>query len=274
VALIENNVRFGAASEFSGYQVLPPAKPSDLPLPAVLLIQEAWGVDSHIRSVARRLAAAGYAVLAPDLFAKDGRRLPGLEAEAMEAAKNWMETLPAGAWQDPAKRAEILASAGEEGRRAAATLEKLFGGLQSNRDYHLQVLLAGAQYLETGIPEAKGGKMASLGFCMGGSLSAELATRLPRLSGAVLFYGSSPERGRLSLVSCPVLGFYGGTDARVNAGIPAFEQGMREEGKRLEVHILKGAGHAFLNETRASFHPAAARTAWARMLGFLNEALA
>jgi carboxymethylenebutenolidase len=272
--LVEQDIRYGDASRFSGFQVVPPTKSTDLPLPSVLLIQEAWGVDEHIRSVARRLASAGYAVLAPDLFAKDGRRFPGLEADALAEAKQWMDTLPVGAWQDPVKRAEALAASGELGKRAAATLEKLFGGGLSNRDWQIQALEAGLTVLERDIPAARGGKRATVGFCMGGTLSAELATRVPGLSGAVVFYGSAPERSRLGAVACPILGFFGESDTRVNAGLPAFEQGMKEEGKSLEVHVLKGAGHAFLNETRASFHPAAARASWARMLGFLNEVLA
>jgi carboxymethylenebutenolidase len=271
MALAVQDIRFGEDSAFSGYQALPPSRPQDLPLPAILLIQEAWGVDSHIRAVAQRLAAAGYAVLAPDLFARKGVRAAGLEAEALEQAKTWMETLPPGAWMDPAKRAAAIAEGGEAGKRAGATLEFLFGKALGDRDGHLQVLLAGLDYLEHGLAEARGGKRASMGFCMGGGLSAELATRVPSLSGAVVFYGGVPDRSRLAAIACPILGFYGETDTRLTAGLPAFEQGMREEGKSLELHVFKGAGHAFLNDTRSSFHPGAARLAWGRLLGFLSD---
>ena len=60
------------------------------PLPAVLVIQEAWGVDEHIMDVARRVATAGYLTLAPDLYAPGGERPPPLRAERMEAVKRFL----------------------------------------------------------------------------------------------------------------------------------------------------------------------------------------
>lgn len=271
MALIEQEPRFGKDSEFSGFLALPPTHAQDLPLPGIILIQEAWGVDGHIRSMARRLASAGYAVLAPDLFARKGVRFAGLEAEALEHAKNWMESLPTGSWMDPAKRAAAIAAGGDAGKRAGATMDFLFGKALGDREGHMQALLAGLDFLDTGLPETEGGKRASVGFCMGGALSAELATRVPGLSGAVVFYGSAPERAKFAAISCPILGFFGETDTRVNAGLPAFVEGMHQEGKKLEVHVLKGAGHAFLNETRASFHPAAARQSWAACSDFCRK---
>ena len=58
--------------ELTGYLARP--ERAQGPLPGVLVIQEAWGVDAHIEDVTRRFAAAGYLALAPDLFSEGGKR--------------------------------------------------------------------------------------------------------------------------------------------------------------------------------------------------------
>jgi carboxymethylenebutenolidase len=267
-------VRFGPHESYQALLALPPHPDAARPLPAVLLIQEAWGVDEHMADLAHRLAAAGYAVLAPDLFAPQGRRKPGLEAEPVAAAKAWMEQLPPGAWMDPAKREAAVAAGGEAAQRASATLGLIFGSLGPDQQIHLDILQSGLAYLREDQPATAGGRVVSVGFCMGGSLSGQLACLDPALAGSVIFYGSAPERGKLAAIACPVLAMYGETDTRLTAGLPDFEKGMAEEGKDLEVQVFPGAGHAFLNDTRASFHAAAARQAWARLLGFLAGVLA
>ena len=78
------------------------------PLPAVVVIQEAWGVDEHIMDVARRVATAGYLALAPDLYAAGGERPQPLRAERMEAVKRFVNSMPPGAWTDSRARQEAL----------------------------------------------------------------------------------------------------------------------------------------------------------------------
>jgi len=94
-------VRFGADKKFSGLLVLPPHAPESRPLPSVVLIQEAWGVDGHIEDVAHRLAGAGYVALAPDLYSEGGVRGKGLEPDHVAEAKVWMDSQPPGNWMDP-----------------------------------------------------------------------------------------------------------------------------------------------------------------------------
>ena len=72
MALKTEWVRYGSRS---GYFAMP--ERAATPLPAVVVIQEIWGVEEHIEDVTRRIAAAGYAALAPDIFSENGeRRLP------------------------------------------------------------------------------------------------------------------------------------------------------------------------------------------------------
>lgn len=267
-------VRFGPGHKYSGLLVVPPHPPEARPLPGLVLIQEAWGVDRHIRDLAHRFAGSGYVVLAPDLYSEDGTRQAGLEADRIDEAKAWMDSQPPGAWMDPERRKQALA-AEEAGKaaRVSGTLDAIFSGIQKNRDYHLAVVEAAAAWLRKDCEATRGGRVAGIGFCMGGGLAGQLAVRDPALAGAVIFYGQAPEPGQVAAIACPVLGLYGENDPRTNASVGPFEQAMRAAGKPLEIHVLAGAGHAFLNDTRSNFHAAAARKAMARTLGFLNEVL-
>ena len=87
-----------------------------------------------------------------------------------------------------------------------------------------------------------------VGFCWGGGVSFTHATYAPSLGAAVVFYGVSPNTETLSMVKAPVLGLYGGSDARVNATIPAADTALRAIGKTYSPHIFAGAGHGFLRQ--------------------------
>ena len=76
-------------------------------LPGILVIQEIWGVDEHIRDVTERLARAGYLVLAPDLYAW-GERPPELAPERIQGAKRFLDTIPPQQWGDREARARAL----------------------------------------------------------------------------------------------------------------------------------------------------------------------
>jgi dienelactone hydrolase len=71
------------------------------PLPAIVVILEAWGVDDHIRDIARRAATAGYVALAPDLYAIGSERPEVLRPERVEDVKAFINTMPPAAWGDP-----------------------------------------------------------------------------------------------------------------------------------------------------------------------------
>ena len=89
-----------------GYRAKPGAATD--PMPAVIVIQEAWGVDEHIMDVTRRVATAGYLALAPDLYAVGGERPEPLTPERMAALKAFVNTMPRGAWTDSRAREEAL----------------------------------------------------------------------------------------------------------------------------------------------------------------------
>ncbi len=123
---------------------------------------------------------------------------------------------------------------------------------------------------------AASGKVASVGFCWGGSMSFSYATLQPKLDGAVVYYGSSPaDPASCAKISAPVLGLYGADDARVNATIPAAEAEMKELGKSYATNLYEGAGHGFLRQQsgRDGANRKAAEKAWATTLAFLRERL-
>lgn len=118
-------------------------------------------------------------------------------------------------------------------------------------------------------------RVASMGWCMGGGYSLQLALLEPKLAASIIYYGRlATEESALQKIRGPVLGFFGGQDR----GIPVeqvreFETQLKLLGKKVEVHIYPGAGHAFANETGPSYNARAAWDAWAKMLAFLAEHL-
>ncbi len=250
------------ARAFTAYRVRPAA--ADGPQPAVLVIQEAWGVDAHIQDMAERLATAGYLTLAPDLYSVGDRR-PELAPERVAAVKEFLETVPPAVWSDPAAREQALSELPvDEGERISGTMAVLFGGLDPRQ--HLPALDDAFGALRD--DAACDGHIGAVGWCMGGGLSARLACREPRLDAAVVFYGSAPPADEIPAIACPVLGFYGADDTRISATVPDLAQTMARAGVAFEHHIYPGAPHAFFNDTRRSYRAGAARDAWARCLTF------
>jgi carboxymethylenebutenolidase len=245
-------------------------KPAGAALPAVVLVQEIWGVDEFIRDVAGRFAAAGYLAVAPDLYSLGGRRPPELDEQRVLAAKRFLDSVPPSSWWDDAARTEALAALPDPQREA---LTATFSHLLAPPDKPAQVAMLrdAVDFVrrDTGCT----GRVASVGFCFGGALSALLACAEPELDAAVVFYGVSPAPEAVAGLSCPVLGFYGSEDPHVTGTVPAFAEAVRAAGKQFEWHVYHGAGHAFFNDTRRAYDVAAARQAWARTLTFLAEHL-
>jgi len=259
-------VQFGS---HAGYLAWP--ERAALPLPAVVVIPEIWGLNAHIEDVARRLALAGYAALAPDIFWEGEGRPAVLQSERVLEVQAFMNSLPPAAWADPAMRSAALAALPETERlRVEASHGVLFAN-PGKLDRMTPGLRAAVRYLKTECPASLGQPVACVGFCMGGGLSALLACEEPELAGAAIFYGSAPPLERVPRIACPVVGFYGALDARINAGLPAFAQAMEAAGKSFEHHVYPGAAHAFFNDDRASYEVRAARGSYTRLLEFLER---
>lgn len=267
MGLITEWIHYGKNGEFSGYAA---RMDSTAKAPAIIIIQEIWGVDEHIQDVTRRFAQAGYVAFAPDLYTDNGHKSEELQDDRIEEVKRFMDTLPPAGWSNQQDREDALNRLPEPERtRVSETFHRVFFGRDMEK--FMEILLAASSFLRNKFPPAQGQGVSALGFCMGGALAAIMAGKDPQLSGAVIFYGSAPSEELIPAIQCPVIGFYGQLDPRITDAVPAFAESMKENGKLFESHVYEGAHHAFFNDTRSSYHSGAARDAYLRALEFLHK---
>lgn len=126
-------------------------------------------------------------------------------------------------------------------------------------------------------PQVDADRVASLGFCFGGTQSMYMGTRNPELAAVVIFYGSGPiqEAAQLGVMreAGPVLGIYGEEDR----GIPVeqvrnFENALNSRDIDNTITIYPGVGHAFVKSDTYQAG-GAPQQAWDQMVGFLREKL-
>jgi len=238
-ALREREVAFGRLHTLEG----------DAARPGLVLVHDVWGRTEHSRTLGRKLARAGFAVLELDLYramadprvADPGERIRSLDDAAvladMDAAAAWL--------------------AGE--------------------------------------PVCRGRRVGVIGVCMGGTFALLAACRSTRFAASAPFYGLvsydhgmhvGPEgRDRLkkpaSPIECapalrmPLLANFGREDGFVpESDVDALEAALAKSAVAHRVVRHAGAGHAFLNETRAdAYRPELAARALADAAAFLHEAL-
>ncbi len=119
-------------------------------------------------------------------------------------------------------------------------------------------------------------KIGSIGWCMGGGLSLQLAVHEPKLADCVVNYGAMPtDAGDIQKIKAPVLGNFGAEDQGIPpSAVEKFEKAMQAANKPIDVKIYEGAGHAFENpNNKLGYRPEAAEDAWSRTLNFLNKTL-
>ncbi|SDL98164.1 YghX family hydrolase [Aliiruegeria lutimaris] len=121
--------------------------------------------------------------------------------------------------------------------------------------------------------EGSTGKVGAVGFCYGGGVCNALAVAYPNMAASVPFYGRQPDAADVPAIQAPLLLHYGELDERVNAGWPAYEAALKENGKSFEGHIYAGANHGFHNDTTPRYDEAAATLAWERTLAHFEKHL-
>lgn len=217
------------------------ALPEGPPRGAIVVLQEIFGVNSHIRAVTERFAARGFAALAPALFQR-------LEPDTDSDTGMGVEL---GYTSDDMKAGIAL----------KARAEALRGeGVQAD-------VRAAVDWLAA----STGQKVAVVGFCWGGLLAWRAACTLPQLSAAVCYYGGGmtqpAERSRQP--GCPVMAHFGRQDHVISVdSVQAFSQAQPQA--RV---FLYDADHGFNCDQRASYDDAAALSARDRSLAFLDECL-
>ena len=124
--------------------------------------------------------------------------------------------------------------------------------------------------------EATTRKVGVVGFCMGGALALDTATKNANVSACVVFYGGHPKvKPDLPKLQSPVLSISGDRDSSVTPQVVRnLEQQLKSLGKQVDVIIYPGADHAFFNDTRPTvFQPEAASDAWQHTIDFFNKHL-
>jgi len=181
--------------------------------PAVVVIHEIFGLSDWARSMADELAEAGYIAIAPDLLSGMGPDGGGT------SAYSGRDAVVKAVWSLPPKQVTADLNA------VTAYVSKL---------------------------PACNGKVAVAGFCWGGGQTFRFATNNKGIKAAFVFYGTGPTREEdMARINCPVYGFYGGNDARVDATIAKSAELMKKTGKNYEPVTYESAGHGFMRAGEA-----------------------
>ncbi|MCI0456163.1 MAG: dienelactone hydrolase family protein [Gemmataceae bacterium] len=205
------------------------------PFPAIVVIQEWWGLNDNIKDNAKKLAAKGFVCLAPDLYR-------GKVATEMKTASALAKNLPA--------------------------------------DRAVRDLKASVDHLAK-LPNVEKGKIGSIGWCMGGGYSLQLALNDPRVKACVICYGRVvTDPAKLEPIKATILGIFGVEDKGIPAAtVREFEKALRKAGgKSWAIHIFNGAGHGFMRPGTSDMpNPAhremQTREAWQQIERFFEEQL-
>ena len=141
---------------------------------------------------------------------------------------------------------------------------------RAKRDLHAAFEFLSAQ------PNVKKDRIGSIGWCMGGGYSLDVALHEPTLAAAVINYGHlATDTDAIKKINAPILGSFGGQDHGITPDdVHKFETSMKQLGKRIDVKIYDDAGHAFENPgNKDGYRAADAADAWARTVSFLGETL-
>ena len=201
-------------------------------LPGLLVFQEAFGVNPHIRDVTQRFAKQGYVAIAPELFHRTG---PGFEGayDNFPACQPHMQALPPDGLVNDARAA--------------------FDWLQKS-------------------PRVLPNCTASVGFCMGGRVSFLANSALPLKAAISFYGGgiAPPLLPRAPQIHAPMLFFWGGLDKHIPPEqIRSVVDAMKEAKKTYMNVEFSDADHGFFCDARASYKETAAQQAWDLSLRFL-----
>jgi carboxymethylenebutenolidase len=238
MSLVERDVTFrSGADDIPAFSAAPTAQPQA----AVIIIHEIWGLNAHIRDVARRFARQGYLALAPDLFSREGA--PQFE---------------------PSDRKSLLEFL------AAVPDRRIIGDLQAAIEY---LTAQGAQKIGS-IGFCMGGLYSYLLACKSEKLDAAVD-----FYGRIVYQQLSDNKPESPLdlapqLKCPLLCNFGEEDASIpQSDVQKLREKLQGSAQPWTINVYPGAGHAFFNDTRPSYNAAAAADAGTQVLAFLKKYL-
>ena len=222
------------------------------PHPGVVVIMGLGGVDQQLQRVVDRLAEAGYAAAAPDLYHR----------------------------QDD----DILSQPAPQGMADPVRRGKLYIKMGHLRDQDVEVDVQGTLGLLRGLPDVGSAPVGITGFCLGGRIAYLMAARVPELSAAALFYphnlpvpwGDVPSPfEQTSQIGAPLIGFFGDNDGNPSPGDRMMVDALlNEHGKAHEFHSYPEVGHGFLTfDDDGSPRAVVSKDAWSRLLDFFGKHL-
>ncbi len=209
--------------------------------PGLLVFQEAFGVNAHIRDVTERFARNGYAAIAPALF---HRTDPDFE----------------GSYTDFAPVRQHMQALTEAG--LSADVQAAYDWLTADSGGQCRIV-------------------GSVGYCLGGRVSFLADSVLPLQASVSYYGGGiAPNPNSPGLLSrvpdlhAPILFFWGGKDAHIPPEqIRAIEDALRAAEKPYTQVVFSEADHGFFCDARAAYAPEAARQSWALTLTFFESYL-
>ncbi|MGK7873192.1 MAG: dienelactone hydrolase family protein [Xenococcaceae cyanobacterium] len=215
------------------------------PFSGVVVIQEIFGVNDHIRDVTRRFAREGYVAIAPAIYQ---RQVPGFEA---------------------GYTAEDIKIGKEYKNKTNAS--ELLSDIQGAIDY-----------LHS-LPQVKQDGVGCIGFCFGGHVSY-LAATLESIKATASFYGAgittwSPGDGaptvtRTADIKGTLYAFFGLEDASIPVEqVDEIEAALQKHDIPHRVFRYPGADHGFFCDQRASYNKVAAKDAWKQALDLFSKTL-
>jgi carboxymethylenebutenolidase len=218
--------------------------------PAIIVIQEAFGVNGYVKNTAKRFAEEGYITIAPEMFYRSGKHID----------------LPYS--MDFSQIREYMAKLTDDG--TVSDLETVMGHLRA-------------------MPNLLEDRVGIVGYCMGGRVSFLAACSVKGIKAAAVYYGGGimptqqqpggppPRPGtieKLAGISCPIISFWGGKDQGIPfTAVDEFEQRMKAAGKHVEVHKYPEAEHGFFTYDRQSYSKPASDDAWPKTVNFFNQHL-
>lgn len=224
-------IKASKGGTFEAYLAVPAAGKG----PGLILLQEIFGINRHIRFLADRYAEEGYTVIAPDLF---WRMQPGVD----------------------------LGYSDED-------FQKAFGYYQKFDVDQAIVDVAATLKALRGMRQCTG-QVGALGFCLGGKLAYLTAART-KVDCAVSYYGVGIEAalGEAKKIACPMVLHFAGEDKFVPAAAVKKIQAAFRSREDVEIYVYPGVDHAFNNHERPSYHRPSAWMAHSRSIALLRRAL-
>jgi carboxymethylenebutenolidase len=214
--------------------------------PGVLFMVDAFGLRPQIEAMADRIAAAGYVVLAPNVFYRVGRA-PVVSLDGLD---------------DPERRGEVF------GR-----VMPLLRELTTER-----IVADGAAYLGRLEEEADGGPVAITGYCMGGRLGWRIAAAYPErvaalgcfhTGGLVSDAEDSPHLSAAEIEAELYLGFADHDKSATPEQIATVEEALRAAGKEFRAEVYAGAEHGYTMADTPAYDEAAAERAYEELTALL-----